>query len=1474
MKKSFLLKSIFLLFIISIFHSAYSSEVKILDIVPTPLFPRQTEGTELKQLVRMSLMNEKGYSDLDLILKLQSGKTYKQNISSVSHGEGTYDILVPDIKKPENIIFEIKHNNKVLAEKTVNWKPQKKWKIYYAAVSHQDLGFETYYQNIRRGVREGGLDLALQYCRETDNWDEDSKFRWNVESSEPIIRWINKRSQAEVDELIRRIKEGRIELGAIHNTISSQMAGYEVFARSFYTPNRYVADMLDIEPAKVAVINDVTGITRSWPLFSKEADIPYLMHGSNAPNCLQDLYDLPVFYWLSPDGDKKNKTLCRADSYYSENKMRSWDEANMERLISRNDRPDWVYDCILAYDSHDFALPTMDNAENIREWNKKYSYPRVVCSVLSSFFDDVASQANKANIIETDKDAPDSWDDQDATDAELLSLARRTTSEVSTSEKFSTIAMSYLGGYPTEEIFQAYNGLVMYHEHTNGAIHGGNHHYYEVEKETHRQLVDEAKLLTDSVMDMTMPKLTSLVKVKDNSLIVFNPLNWTRSDIVQVSPSDMPSEFKSFELFDPENGKQVSVQLLSNGNYAFYADNIPSLGYKSFRINECNGKEIQKAKPSGDLSIDNSYYRITIDKKSNKVSGIYDKDLDTDILDKESPYALGEYIYYDDFRKVYLNSEFTGISCYKGAVADEIHISQKAYLAENLKLVVYVYHDIKKIDFSLTLDKLSNDEPLIGSWARNFKEAAFCAIPVLIPNYVHHHELAGAVTQPGNPNMQLNSAEAAYYAIQHFADASNDKMGVTISTIDAALVEYGHPRPGLWNLNGRKYKDPVVKPENSNMFLYLMNNFFQTNTMVDQPGYKRFDFSLRSHSGNWVNGGAYKFAWETSTPLYAEYAVMNKKGVLPDNYSFMSVNCDNVVCSALKPAEFNGEGYIARFFELTGKSTDVKVKFNFLDRIKEAFATNLIEDDKFELSVLNKNEVGFTISGHGIRTVRVTNNSSVNTIDELKTEALSDTEIALRWQGGRNKNISHYAIYRSLSPECRPVAINYIGSCTEEYYIDRPHLNYAGWSSNKLLPETKYYYRVCPVDKYNSPGESSDVVECITLSSSEKDAKPNKVQGLYAVHVSPLAPENYVALFFYTNIEHDVDLYEIYRGESIDFIPSESNKVGEVRPSEKILNYKGTYKHSELERQMFNDKSAELYKDYYYRVCAVDNAGQRGAYSEAVHINMYEKPIYIETEELKVSSFEKADGSIKVRIKTPIKDCDIRYTYDHSEPSIKSQKYTGEFIVSHDTFMRIALFDKSGKMVCLKSAFIKSPSSLASSEYGGEWGASKAFDGYDDIGSQWVSLPYGGGTKMDPKEVWIGSLLHANIKVSGVIVSGDDRDFMPDFDNFKIYGRNAGKLMQMGDLKTNGTYLGKKNSYKISFPETTELDAIMLYVSPEELPKSNMADQDGIVRVLELKLVLTDGSIKTIKEIIDDQPVLVDNALLQAAETAKQMDNN
>ena len=743
----------------------------------------------------------------------------------------------------------------------------------------------------------------------------------------------------------------------------------------------------------------------------------------------------------------------------------------------------------------------------------------------------------------------------------------------------------------------------------------------------------------------------------------------------------------------------------------------------------------------------------------------------------------------------------------------------------------------------------------------------FCAIPVKVPDFVHHHELAGAVTQPGNPNLQLESAEAAYYAIQHFADASNEDMGVTLSTIDAALVEYGHPRPGFWNSGARKPMEPVVKPENSSMFLYLMNNFFCTNICVDQPGPKRFDFSLRSHSGNWKEGKAYKFAWETSHPLIASFAKPNRKGYLPSEHSFISVNCDNVICTSFKPAEPNGSGYIARFFELSGQESEVKVRFNFLKNIRDAFSTDLLEVNEGRIES-SGNEISFGIRSHGISTVRIEGKDNDRSVSGFKAKAVSDSHVHLEWNS-ENDGLSHFAVYRSEDPECPAIPFNYIGYAGESYYDDKPCLNFAGWNSSCLEAERTYYYRIVPVDRFNMPGTASDAIPCKTLSKTEMDEAPSKVLGLHAVHVSPLAPENYVNLFFYTNIEPDIDRYEIHRGESDDFVPSSGTLLEELKPDEMTLNYKGSFKYSELECQMYSDMTAEVNKDYWYCVCAVDKSGNKGEYSNKVKIRMNYIPVEIKPVPYSFTDFSDATASVMVEISTQVKNCDLYYTTDNSEAGCGSQKYTGPFVLENDALVKVAAYDRtSGNLLFKKMSFIVCPRAVAQTSINDAWNAPMAFDNNKEIGSQWQCMQYGGGSKNAPQDTWLGYILPEKLKICGVEIIGDDRDIMPVQENYRIYTRLDGKMSLAGELRTQGVNLGKKNHNRIIFDHEFEADGIMLSVLSDELPKSDLADQDGIVRVVEFKLIMPDGSVKSLKELVEKDSVQKDGALLQAAQTA------
>jgi hypothetical protein len=1162
------------------------------------------------------------------------------------------------------------------------------------------------------------------------------------------------------------------------------------------------------------------------------------MHGSNAPNCLVDMFDKPAFKWMSPDGDTENVPLARTDSYYSPNKVATWDIEGVSYLINRHIDLDWKFDCILAYDSHDFSIPTMDNAKNIKEWNAKYEYPKFRTSLVSSYFEDLESQLKPGMIEETSKDAPDSWNDQEIIDADLLAKARRANYAIPTTEKLSTIAMNLDGGYPEKDIFQAYNRIVMYHEHTNGCYDGGNHKYYETENAMHETLVDEAIAYNEQALEVSLHKIGSQIQTNSNALVVYNSLNWERNEIVYLNRDEVP--YTNFNIIDPSTKKPIDTQKLTDGRIAFFAKNIPSMGYQTYTIKETKKPTYSISSLSDATSITNDFYELTIDRQKNIISDVIDKELGKNIIDKSSPYALGEYIHYDHFRKEWKETDFTDIKLYKGALMDEVHISQSAYLTGKVELVIYVHHNIKKLDFDLEVDKLSNGEALISGWNRYLKEAAFCAIPVKVPNYEHHHELAGTVTQPGNKELQFESSESSFYAIQHFADASNDDFGVTLSTVETNLVNYGHPRPVYWNNDGRRPKEDIVKPENSNMFLFLMNNFFQTNVQVDQPGTKNYTFSINSHVGNWQKGKAYNFGWESSHPIIPQFIEKNKKGKLSNKRSFLSTDKNNVVCTTLKKAEANGDGFVIRFFELEGKTSKVKVKLNLDQNIDKAYILNLVEKNKTEITVTN-NEIEFEINGHGIKTIRLLSTSNLTAdAPTIQAQAVSNEEVRLTWNQVNDTNkVSHYNVYRSLDALCETKALNFIGTSETTQYLDKTELNYGGWGHNRVTPNTTYYYKIQPVDKFNNKGNTSKIVKCTTLNDDANDTKPNKVAGVYTAHVSSMAPEDYINLWFYTNFEKDVDKYLIHRAEKVNFAPSKDNLIKELIPSKDSIKFHKTYSTAELNRQMYVDTSVQVNKSYYYKVAAVDNGGNIGQYSDAANVYMKKVPVNISHKFIATDKFETFRPKAIVTIACNEPGYDMYYTTESRSIISGSKKYTDPFEITERSIIDVEVFKANTKELAYRyRRFVNVNQNISQSDYNGHFNSLKSTDG--SYYSGWVSKKFGGKSKEAPADVWLGTNLDKATMVGGLTVIADRGDIFPLHDQFRVFVRNGETLTELEITQTPDAEI--RNTYHVKFNAPVSADGVMIYFDKDKLPVvGGREDQKGVVRINEWLILDENG---------------------------------
>ena len=646
------------------------------------------------------------------------------------------------------------------------------------------------------------------------------------------------------------------------------------------------------------------------------------------------------------------------------------------------------------------------------------------------------------------------------------------------------------------------------------------------------------------------------------------------------------------------------------------AAEVPPMGYRTYRILP-NSSSVARPKQDDKPILENRFYRIELDAATGTIASIRDKQLGVELVDRKAPHKFNEYLY-ERFEKpasaTWSGAAAAELDIARGPVADVATVRSKPAGVRSLRQSVILYRDVKRIDFAIEMDKSPSGRTCrMSPRDKRHREAVYLALPLTVPQYEFHHELPGCVARPVLD--LFGGACTAYYAVRHFSDVSNARYGVTLSPVESSLVEYGRPRcdlmTGPWPSEG-KFEKEMTYPANSRMYLYLMNNMFDCNIRWDQRGPVRFHYSLRSHAGGWQEGKASQFGWEVHNPLIARVIRGKQPGFLPAaGHGFVAIDRANVVCTTIKPAEANGRGFIFRFVETEGKATTATVSAPFVGRIALANETNLVESDRpTALGVKDGREVVFSIPAFGVKTIRVLVAPAAAPVADLRAEAVADMEVSLAWRVDESSanSIGHFNVYRGTKADFQPTLLNLVARPPKTTYLDRPALNHGGWINNRLEPGVTYYYRVAAVDRWNNRGPLSPAVKATTLPSSEKNVPPLPVEQLRAVRVSDLADYGYLNLLWRSNCEADIVRYEVHRGTRPGFTPNESNRVGTVDVDTVLPGVRAygrvpvDHRLGDYDHQMFADENVEPVKTYYYRVCAVDAAGQRGPFSAEVSI--------------------------------------------------------------------------------------------------------------------------------------------------------------------------------------------------------------------------------------------------------------------------------
>src|SRR5215218_4888888 len=194
-----------------------------------PLFRR--DGDSLRQAVRIAVS---GDIELETSVSITAGGTVHDE-QRIGPDQSSRPILlfVPEVTEETRFALRASVAGHEPVTVTVPVRPQRKSSVHLIHHSHYDIGY-TDPQATVINSHLGFIDSALDLIAATDDWPEESRFRWVIEVTDPLRHWLDARPTSMHDELFRRVREGRIEINGLPFSMHSEAYSVDEIAHQMH----------------------------------------------------------------------------------------------------------------------------------------------------------------------------------------------------------------------------------------------------------------------------------------------------------------------------------------------------------------------------------------------------------------------------------------------------------------------------------------------------------------------------------------------------------------------------------------------------------------------------------------------------------------------------------------------------------------------------------------------------------------------------------------------------------------------------------------------------------------------------------------------------------------------------------------------------------------------------------------------------------------------------------------------------------------------------------------------------------------------------------------------------------------------------------------------------------------------------------------------------------------------------------------
>lgn len=777
-----------------------------------------------------------------------------------------------------------------------------------------------------------------------------------AQSQALTYQWIEDKYPELFNRIKQMVKEGRWEIvGGMWVEPDCNLISGESWVRQILYGKRYFKDKFGIE-VDTGWNVDSFGYNWNMPQIYTKSGIRQFVTQKIWWNDTT-VFPYYIFWWQGVDG-------TRLLSYFPPVGYTS--RVRMDRVtdnITKYEATTGYRKSLILYGIGDHGGgPNREILNRVRDYRKLQISPDFIHSRARDFLKNISGDLGDRIPVWNDELYLEYHRGTYTTQAETKKQNRKSEVAVGSAEKLAAVAHLLGQPYPAAQLEKAWKTILtnQFHDILPGSSITP---VYRDALESYHAAQASIQRIDQQALDAIAAQIDTSA-LEGRPIVVWNPLSWSRTDLVRLRIPGAAE--KDLQLVDPGRPDayvpvETAAHQESGGvDISFIAEDVPALGYKVYTLVKRSNKPTGaaesplKAEATG---LENSYYRLAVNRESGNISSLYDKQLNREFV-KEGREANVLQIYEDRPENWDAwNIGYTG-RMWELNRAESVEVASASPVRVTLR--------VRKSFLGLSKHRYGPTEDFPSSFFTQYitlyRGLDRIDIRTEADWWEDHMFLKAAFP------VDVSSDRAAYeipFAAIHRTTAEKtlwEKARFEVPALKwADLSEEGH---GISLLNDSKYGYDI---HGGVMKISLLRAPTWPDPMADR-GKHTFTYSIYTHPGNWQAAATVRRGYELNTPLTAT-VTDSHNGSLPLEAGFFTVEGDGVILETIKKSENPGErALVFRLFESKGRPETVTLTFfKTADRITE---TDLMEQSIREIR-RDTRQVSIDFKKFEIKTLKV-----------------------------------------------------------------------------------------------------------------------------------------------------------------------------------------------------------------------------------------------------------------------------------------------------------------------------------------------------------------------------------------------------------------------------------------------------------------------------------------------------------------------